>query len=75
MKNFTGKNWVIPPQTTVDDLDAIWLKYVKSCDKLAEMRHADSAATEVQIEMQFQTTEKNLQKWINATQNFTATLN
>ena len=66
---------ILNPSPTIVELDQLWLKYVQACDKLSEMRHKDSAATQHQIHKQYQLTELLLQEWINTSQKFKATLN
>ena len=58
-----------------DDLEKQYQVYVKACDKLAEMRHADSKATKHEIELQLEYTESLLQAWINSTYRFKVSLN
>ena len=57
------------------DVDSSWNQYEDECTRLANMRLANSTATELEIEIQYQLTEKLLQKWIEATHLFKVHLN
>lgn len=70
-----GKNSILSPTPTLAELDTLWLKYVRACDRLSEMRHQDSEATQLAIQNQYQLTENLLQNWIEVSSKFKATLN
>lgn len=57
------------------DVDSWWNQYEDECTRLANMRITNSTATELEIEIQYQLTEKLLQKWIEATHLFKGSLN
>lgn len=71
----TKKKCLKNPPPNITELDQQYGVYVTACDKLSEMRHADSPATQAQISTQMRLTEIMLQEWINSTNRFTATMN
>ena len=58
-----------------NDLEKQYQVYVKACEKLEDMRHADSKATKQEIDLQLFRTESLLQEWINSTYRFKVALN
>lgn len=57
------------------DIDETWSKYQEECDRLATMRLSISTATELEIQLQSDLTEKLLQRWVDSTDLFQSTLN
>lgn len=66
---------LINPFPNAGELDRQYQVYVRACEKLAEMREADSKATKGEIDTQFRRTESMLQAWINSTHRFKVALN
>ena len=77
MKKSTQKpsRFLIKTFPNAKELEKQYQVYVKACEKLEDMRHADSKATKREIELQLAHTESLLQSWINSTYRFKVSLN
>ena len=60
---------------TKDDVDRYCLEYELAVTRLSQMRNPLSVSTNLEIQLQLQTTEALLQRWIEASARFTVTLN
>ena len=62
-----------PP--TAAELDEKWSTYVKASEKLRDMEHRNSKASEGEIQKQDHLAEKLLQDWVDGARKFKTQLN